>query len=75
MTAEIGIEVSSSYTVSSSEGIEVPVEECEGSESAVVVWFPLFNYCTFEGSDDVEYLWVPQDTKAAKGNYRVRCLG
>lgn len=43
MTAEIGLEVSSSYSVTRGTSIEIFIE-CEGHQSGVVIWFPLFDY-------------------------------
>lgn len=76
MTAGIGIDISSSYSVTSSTGISVKID-CGDSPSGVVVWFPLFDYYegTFQPSGEPGYIWVPLDTSVSKGNYRVRCLG
>lgn len=76
MTAEIGLEVSSSYSVTSGTSIEIPIE-CEGNQSGVVVWFPLFDYYAgkFQPSGDSGSIWVPLDSETSTGNFRVRCLG
>lgn len=76
MTAEIGLEVSSSYSVTSGTSIEIPIE-CEGNQSGVVVWFPLFDYYAgkFQPSGDAGSIWVPLDSETSTGNFRVRCLG
>ncbi|WAO92227.1 Hypothetical protein NCS54_00972400 [Fusarium falciforme] len=76
MTAEIGLEVSSSYSVTSGTSIEIPIE-CEGNQSGVVIWFPLFDYYAgkFQPSGDSGSIWVPLDSETSTGNFRVRCLG
>ncbi|KAM0421371.1 hypothetical protein ACHAPT_010906 [Fusarium lateritium] len=76
MTAEIGLEVSSEYSITSGTSIEIPIE-CEGDQSGVVVWFPLFDYYAgkFQPSGDSGSMWVPLDSETSMGNFRVRCLG
>ena len=76
MPAEIGIESSSSFSVTSTSGVEV-AGDCPGAEAVVILWAALYNYYegTFEDSDEVQYIYVPQNNDETKGNFKVRCLG
>ena len=75
-TASLGLDVSSSYTVTSTVGITKTID-CQPGQRGVIVWFPSFDYYegTFQPSGRSGYIWIPQSGAASQSTYRVRCVG
>ncbi|KAL6154037.1 hypothetical protein ACJQWK_01384 [Exserohilum turcicum] len=76
ITAEIGVTVSTEYSLTSSTSIQVNID-CEDGQRAFIYWRPFFDRYDgrFRSNGQTVTVWVPKDTQSSRMNYDYQCAG